>query len=271
MDEIRIHELEVYGHHGVKKEENVLGQKFLISLTLKMCLRNAGISDDIADSIDYAQVSYLVKEEMERTNFNLIEALAEHLCEVILLTYPTVENVGIEVKKPWAPILLPLDTVSVRMERGWHDVFLSVGSNIGDRDKNINNAIESLKQDVKIRVVRTSSLIETKPYGVVDQPDFLNGCLRIRTLYGPEDLLVKIHEIEKEGGRERKEHWGPRTIDLDILYYDDIVMQKEELTIPHPEIALRTFVLEPLCEIAPWHRHSVTKKTTSEMLEEIKQ
>ena len=270
MDQIIIKDLEVYGHHGVLKEENVLGQKFLVSMSLSLPLRKAGYSDDIEDSIDYAKVSHLVKEEMEKTTFQLIEALAEHLCDAILTAFPQVWSITMELKKPWAPILLPLDTVSVRLERTRHEVYLSVGANIGDRQKNITDAIDLLNDDKKIDVVRVSELIETKPYGVTDQPDFLNGAIFIRTLYEADELLKKIHEIEAKLGRERKEHWGPRTIDLDILYFDDEVIESEELTVPHIEIEKREFVLEPLNEIAPWKKHPVTGKTTIEMLKECR-
>ena len=269
MDQIIIKDLEIYGHHGVLKEENVLGQKFLVSMSLGLSLRQAGVSDDIHDSIDYAQVSHLVKEEMEKTTYQLIEALAEHLCEAVLMTFPEVETITMELKKPWAPILLPLDTVSVRMERRWHRVYLSVGANLGDKKGQIEAAIEALRQDDKAQDILVSKLIETKPYGVEDQPDFLNGCIFLKTLYGPEELLTRLHEIEAAGGRERKEHWGPRTIDLDILYYDDEIYESEDLQIPHREIEKREFVLKPLAEIAPWKKHPVTGRSTLEMLERI--
>ncbi|MEE3468354.1 MAG: 2-amino-4-hydroxy-6-hydroxymethyldihydropteridine diphosphokinase [Eubacterium sp.] len=269
MDQIIIKDLEIYGHHGVLKEENVLGQKFLVSMALGLSLHSAGLSDDIHDSIDYAQVSHLVKEEMEKTTYQLIEALAEHLCEAILMTFPEVETITMELKKPWAPILLPLDTVSVRMERSWHTVYLSVGANLGDKQAQIEAAIEALRQDEKIRQVQVSELIETKPYGVEDQPDFLNGCIFIKTMYSPQELLMRLHEIEAAGGRERKEHWGPRTIDLDILYYDELVYESENLVIPHVEIEKREFVLKPLSQIAPWKKHPVTGRTSLEMLESL--
>lgn len=270
MDQIVIKDLEIYGHHGVLKEENVLGQKFLVSMTLGLSLRSPGFSDDIHDSIDYAKVAHLVKEEMESTTYRLIEALSEHLCESVLMSFPEVESITMELKKPWAPILLPLDTVSVRMERSWHEVYLSVGANLGDKEKQIGDAVEALRQDKKIRVERVSELIETKPYGVEDQPDFLNGCIFIKTLYDPEELLDVLHRIEAAGGRERKTHWGPRTIDLDILYFDEAVIESERLTIPHVEIEKRGFVLRPLMELAPWKRHPVTGRTTIEMWEILK-
>ena len=169
MDEIRIQDLEIYGHHGVLKEENVLGQKFLVSMTLGLSLHRAGLSDDIGDSIDYSKVSHLVKEEMEKTTYQLIEALSEHLCEAILEAFPEVERITMELKKPWAPILLPLDTVSVRMTRSWHDVYLSIGSNLGDREEYIKKATDSLKNDKKIRYEKTDRAL----HGRSDQADNL--------------------------------------------------------------------------------------------------
>lgn len=271
MDEIRIQDLEIYCHHGVFKEENVLGQKFLVSLVLYTDIRKAGESDDLSFSIDYAEVSHFVECRMKEKNYRLIEAVAEHLAEDILLEYSLVKKVCVELKKPWAPILLPLDTVSVRIERGWTQVYLSVGSNMGDKETHIREAVESLRQDNKICDVAVSDLIETEPYGFTEQENFLNGAVSLKTLYSPYELLERIHEIEKEGKRERKVHWGPRTIDLDILLYGDEVIQTETLTIPHREMTLRRFVLEPLKQIAPWVKHPVLGETVAELERKVRE
>ena len=146
MDVIKIRDLEIYGHHGVMKEENVLGQKFLVSLALYTDTRAAGESDNLADSVNYAEVSYLVKEQMEKETYRLIEAAAEQLAKKILLKFPLVKKVEVEIKKPWAPILLPLDTVSVNITRGWETAYLSIGSNMGDRKAYLEAAIEELKK-----------------------------------------------------------------------------------------------------------------------------
>ena len=104
---------------------------------------------------------------------------------------------------------------------------------------------------------------------MTDQPDFLNGCLKLRTLLYPYELLAELNRIEKEAGRERIIHWGPRTLDLDIIFYDDLISQEDDLCIPHVEMHKRSFVLEPLEEIAPYKRHPGNGKTVRQMLEEL--
>ena len=257
MDCIEIKELEVYCHHGVLKEENVLGQKFSVSIILYTDTKMAGVSDDLEQSVDYAKVSYFVKERMEEKNFKLIEAVAEYVAENVLLSFPLVQRIRVEIKKPWAPILLPLETVSVAIERGWAKVYLSIGSNMGNREEYLQTALEKLRQERTIRGVRVSDWIETEPYGYVEQASFLNAAVELETLESPDSLLKILQKIEAEGGRERTIHWGPRTIDLDIVLFGDVVMQTEMLTIPHREMHLREFVLRPLAQLAPWVSHPV--------------
>ncbi len=116
-----------------------------------------------------------------------------------------------------------------------------------------------------------SELLVTKPYGGVEQEDFLNGCLELETLLTPQELLEELHRIEQEAGRERKIHWGPRTLDLDILFYDKELIETEDLIIPHVDLENRYFVLKPLAEIAPNFRHPILKKTVTQMLEAVKE
>ncbi|MCR5431182.1 MAG: 2-amino-4-hydroxy-6-hydroxymethyldihydropteridine diphosphokinase [Lachnospiraceae bacterium] len=268
MDRIHIEKLEVFARHGVCSEENSLGQKFLISADLYKDLREAGKKDELSATVHYGQVcEYITKIASENT-YKLIEKLAEEISRKILLRFD-VEKVRIRVDKPWAPMLLHVDTVFVEVERQWHTSYLSVGSNIGEREIIIRDALKKLDEHEQIRVISVSDIIETKPYGVTDQPDFLNGCLEIRTLLEPHELLDELHIIEAEFGRERKEHWGPRTLDIDILFYDDLIMYSKDLVIPHPDIKNRLFVLEPLCGIAPQLIHPVTNESVREMLEKL--
>ena len=117
MDKIKITNLEVFCHHGVYKEENILGQKFIVSVELYAELSLAAKNDNILNSVNYGEVCHFIKKTMENNTYKLIETLTEQLAKAILIHFPMVEKIKIEVKKPWAPILLPLETVSVEMER----------------------------------------------------------------------------------------------------------------------------------------------------------
>ena len=269
LDEIRIEDLEVFANHGVFPEENVLGQKFLVSAVLYTDTRRAGRTDDLTASIHYGEVCAFIDRYLREHTFKLLERAAESLAEELLLNTQNLRKVRIEIKKPWAPVGLPLKTVSVSIEREWHDVVIALGSNMGDRESYLSGAVEKLNAVRGCHVKKVSDFIETLPYGVTDQADFLNGCLEMETLMYPHELLDELHRIEKEAGRERIIRWGPRTLDLDIIFYDDMILQDDDLCIPHVEMHKREFVLKPLCGIAPYKRHPVTGKTVKEMLEEV--
>ena len=158
----------------------------------------------------------------------------------------------------------------MEITRSWHLAYIALGSNLGDREKYIRQGAESLDRREDCVVQRISRLIGTEPYGVKEQPEFLNGMLELRTLLLPEELLDVLHEVEQEAHRERKMHWGPRTLDLDIIFYDDCIVDREELQIPHPDMENREFVLKPLAELAPYLRHPLNGKTVRQMLAEIR-
>ena len=268
-DQIKITDLEVFANHGVFPEENKLGQKFLVSAVLYTDTRKAGKTDDLTASIHYGEVSAFITKYMKEHTYQLLERVAETLAEEMLKSISGLCKIDLEIKKPWAPVGLPLKTVSVKISREWHTTYIALGSNIGDSETYLNEAVEKIGQIPTCTVEKVSSYLVTEPYGVTDQPDFLNACLKLRTLLYPEELLKELNRIEKEVGRERIIHWGPRTLDLDILLYDDIVLEEDDLCIPHVEMHKRSFVLEPLAEIAPYKRHPVYGKTVREMLEEI--
>lgn len=269
MDRIKIQNLEVFGHHGVFSEETKLGQKFLVNATMYTNTRTAGYSDDLEKSINYGEVCHFITGYMQNHTFKLIEAVAEHMAQAMLMEYPLLQKLDLEIRKPWAPIGLPLENVSVEISRGWHTAYIALGSNMGDKEKYLNEAVEKLQQTSDCQVLKVSDFLVTAPYGGVEQDDFLNGVLALKTLLTPQELLERLHEIEQEAHRERWIHWGPRTLDLDILLYDDLVLDTPDLIIPHVEMHLRDFVLIPLAQIAPWKRHPVLGLTVSQMLADL--
>lgn len=129
--------------------------------------------------------------------------------------------------------------------------YISLGANLGDRLNQLQQAVEMLKAHEQITVRAVSSFYETKPVGVTDQPDFINAVVKLETSLQPMELLEAVQSVEQALGRERKEKWGPRIIDLDILLYENEVIESESLVLPHPRMTERGFVLLPLEEICP--------------------
>ena len=135
MDKIKIKDLEVFANHGVFPEENTLGQKFIVSADVYTDTRKAGKTDDLTVSIHYGEVSAFIEVWLKKYTYKLLESAAENLAEELLLKYPGMRAIRLEIKKPWAPIRLPLKTVSVEIERAKHTAYIAMGSNMGDREK----------------------------------------------------------------------------------------------------------------------------------------
>ena len=177
MYKINIDNLEVFAYHGVLKEENALGQKFFISTEITLNNSSTSYNDNIEKSVSYVDICNLIVKVSTGNKFNLIETLAETIAERILLEYYKIKSVKVRVSKPSAPIPLPFGNVSVQVERSWHIVYVSLGSNIGDRQYYLNGAIKTMAENPLCRVIAISDFINTKPVGNVPQDDFLNGCV----------------------------------------------------------------------------------------------
>ena len=148
-------------------------------------------------------------------------------------------------------------------------VYIGIGSNLNDPEKNCKQAIDLIHAHPDIAVTARSAFYETEPWGIKDQNWFVNAVIRAETSLPPKELLLVLLTMEIKMGRVRGEKWGPRIIDLDLLLYEDLILEIEGLKIPHPEIQNRNFVLIPLLEIDPERTHPVFKKTPGELLESL--
>lgn len=271
MDKIYINNLEFIGFHGVFPEEKKLGQKFLVSLELIVDTREAGKTGDLTKSVHYGLVAQDVERVFLEKSIDLIETCAENIAEMVLKKYELVKEIKVTVKKPWAPLQMHFENVAVEISRKWHKVYLSLGSNMGDKRENLLEAIKRVGELENTEVVKSSTILETEPFGYIEQDNFLNACLEVKTLLTPQEFLSSILKIELDMGRVREIKWGPRVIDIDILFYDNEIIQEDNLAVPHPWICEREFVLEPLSEIAPNYVHPLERRTIMMLARKLKE
>lgn len=272
MTILHIDDLQVFANHGVLPEEKILGQKFLVSAHI-VCNFPEGIQDDnIDNTINYAKVCQQIEHLMLHKSFNLIETTCDELAQYLLHTYGTLmSSITVTLKKPWAPVGRPLEQVAVSITRSWHTVYLGLGSNLGDTTDNLNHAVDQLRDiGPGVQLVSVSSYLQTKPVSSIPQPDYLNAAVAIRTTLTPRELIAKTMTIEANRGRVREEHWGPRILDIDILAYDQLVTDDPTVTLPHPLMHERGFVLRPLAEIAPLWLHPLLNQRVQSLVERVK-
>ena len=269
MDKIHIKDLEIIGFHGAIPEEKVLGQKFILSFELDVDLRQAGKNDDLTKTVHYGELAQKVEEEFTKTSYDLIEKAAEEICEFVLLNYPLVKKVKLLLKKPWAPTRKHVEYVAVEIERKWSKVYIAAGSNLGNKEETLKEAIDKIDKRKDCVVTKVSNFYTTDPVGYEDQDKFVNCVFEIDTLQTPSELMDTLLEVEKDFKRERIIRWGPRTLDLDIIFYDDIISYDEHILIPHPRAHERQFVMKPMCDINPYYVHPIYRKRVMDISSEL--
>lgn len=269
MDKIHIKDLEIIGFHGAIPEEKVLGQKFVLSFELDVDLRQAGKNDDLTKTVHYGELAQKVEEEFTKTSYDLIEKVAEEICEFVLLNYPLVKKVKLLLKKPWAPTRKHVEYVAVEIERKWNKVYIAAGSNLGDKEETLKEAIYIIDKRKDCVVTKVSNFYTTDPVGYEDQDQFVNCVFEINTLQTPSELMDTLLEVEKDFKRERIIRWGPRTLDLDIIFYNDIISYDEHILIPHPRAHERQFVMKPMCDINPYYVHPIYRKRVMDISSEL--
>ena len=255
-DQIRISELRAMAVVGALPHEREAAQPLQIDLVLDVDLHDAGRSDELGETVHYGLVADQVSALVTESKDVLLERLATRIADEVL-TFGRVEAVEVELTKLRPPIAVDAATTSVRIRRTiadrehspttTHRAFIALGSNLGDRESYLRLAVAGLSP-----IVAQSQVYETDPVGGPDdQGAYLNMVVELETTLDPFALLRRCQRIEGEAMRQRVVHWGPRTLDVDIVLYDDVVIDSPELVVPHPRFAERRFVLTPLSEIAP--------------------
>jgi len=249
MQTIKIKNLKINANHGVLESEKKSTQPFVISadITLTEYTQN----DNLQNTINYVEACDYIVDVSTKNRYNLIETLSNEIAKELLNQFPAAKSAIVEVQKPNAPIPYSLEYVATTTKRFWSTVYLGLGSNLGDRETAIKTAIKKLETTACIKLIKTSSIIESKPYGNTNQPKFLNAVIKIETYLSPHELLTLIQNLEKSAGRKKREKWGARELDIDILIFDNLCIITDTLILPHPDMHNREFVLNPLKEIEP--------------------
>ncbi len=254
-DQVRVQNLCLHGFHGVLPQETELGQKFYVDITCDLDLAPCAVEDDYTKAVCYGALCDVASDVSDAGPYQLIETLGDRICAAVLERFDRVDHVSVTVRKPSAPLKAQFDHVSVTINRKRrYRVGISLGSNMGDKIANLRTALMRMNTLPGFEVDQVSSFYQTEPWGNTDQDWFLNACLTGWTTLAPLDLLKALKRTEVELGRVPAVRWGPRAIDLDLLFSEDLEIDSKLLTLPHPEMFNRAFVLVPLAEIAGDHK-----------------
>jgi len=263
LDRITLTGIRVRGNHGVYDFERRDGQDFVVDVTVELDAAPAAAADAVGETVHYGVLAEQIAAAVAADPVDLIETLAERIADVVL-SHPAARRAHVTVHKPDAPIAVPFADVAVTITRTrpvrgsgaeTEDVVLALGSNLGDREGILTDALADLRALPGIELVRSSALVETPAltlHGVDESaPAYLNAVALVRTALPPHALLDALHDIERGHGRKRGERWGDRTLDIDIVTYGDRRSSDERLTLPHPRAHERAFVLVPWLQVDP--------------------
>ncbi len=257
-DTISLRGVRAFGRHGVLDAERREGQDFVVDVALELDASVAGTSDDVADTVNYADVAADIVAIIEGEPRNLIESVAADIANRILARYGLVEQITVTLHKPQAPVGVPFTDVSIALVRRRSvPVVIAVGANLGDPHATVCRAVEELVAIPGVRGVRSSPLYRTEPVGGPAQDDYVNAVVVALTSLPPRALLAAVHGIEARAGRTRTVRWGARTLDLDLIQYGDpaagteVISIVDDLHLPHPRAHERAFVLAPWAAVDP--------------------
>lgn len=246
---IHINGLEVHAKHGVFSAEKELGQRFIINAVLHLDFQDTINSDDLNNTVHYGFVADDIIDYFKANRCDLIETITHKLVVMLFDKYQLINRIQLEVVKPWAPLTVSFDDVRTRVDESRTPVYIAIGGNVGASEQIFRQAIEQISNLQGVYSLTESNLYQTKPFGLVQQADFLNMAIMIETSIHPQQLLAALQAIELQLGRTRDIKWGPRTLDLDIILYGNELVSTKELLIPHRFMTKRDFVLQPLLDI----------------------
>jgi dihydroneopterin aldolase/2-amino-4-hydroxy-6-hydroxymethyldihydropteridine diphosphokinase len=259
-------------HLGCLDEEHGQSQEIRLDIDLTVASPK---EDSLAQVVDYRAVLATALEVVGRQHWNLLESLCCEIAHQLLLRFPKLIAVKVRVHTPEAPLGIPFTDLfaettltrdsdwPVHEDAGPMTALVALGSNLGDRQETMRRALRGLGRMGFVRAC--SSLYATEPVGMREQPAFLNAVVRLESNIPPGELLARLKTLEADLGRKPALRWGPRVIDLDLLFYGDQVLQQDDLVIPHPRLHERGFVLFPLLEVAGDFLHPVFRQTVAEL------
>lgn len=241
--------LRALGHHGALAGEQDRRQPFEIDLDVEVDMAPAARSDALADTVDYGAIARVAVGVIADERWRLLERLAQRVAEEVLAVDRRVAAVTVSVRKLRPPVPVDLASAGVRLTLRRRRAFLGLGANLGDREQALRAAVAALPD-----VVAVSPVYETEPVGgPADQPPYLNLVVGLLTALTPHELLARAQALEAAAGRDRsaEARHGPRLLDIDVLWVDGVTLDAPHLTVPHPRMWERRFVLAPLADLAP--------------------